>query len=258
MTFSSQADWPAPADVLPVVPVNYAPTQVLIVDDDPALRTVLHSRLLDEGFELHEAPDGRNALTRGRAVPYDLVLLDGMLPGIDGLVLCRAFRSEGVNQRTPILMISARDSEADRVLGLESGADDYLPKPFGFDELLARMRALMRRAGSPATAAAGRPSSYEVGGVVIDPRKRTVTVGGRPVTLTRQEFDLLELLTSRPGVVFSRDAIIERVWNGDRSVNARTIDSVVSRLRGKIEPDSKAPTLILREWGIGYRFVDAS
>jgi DNA-binding response OmpR family regulator len=237
------------------VHADTARPQVLLVDDDAALGTVMDLRLRDEGFDLHEARDGSSALERARAVAFDLLILDGILPGIDGLVLCRALRAGGANRRTPILMISARDSESDRILGLESGADDYLPKPFGFDELIARMRALVRRSG-PTRVDPWTRAAYEVAGVTVDPGRRAVTVHGHPVDLTPQEFELLALLTSRPGRVFSREAILQQLWPHDVAVSTRTIDAVVSRLRKKIETDTRAPRLILRAWGVGYRFTD--
>ena len=232
------------------------PRRVLLVDDDPALAAILRLRLESEGFTLEAVPDGTTALARARTAAFDLLMLDGVLPGLDGLVLCRALRTSGANRETPILMISARDSEADRILGLESGADDYLPKPFGFDELLARMRALLRRSTVTGSHPGG-PGHYEVGGVRLDVSRQAASVEGRTVPLTRREFDLLRVLMSRPGVVFSRQALLDEVWAGDEAVTPRTIDALVAKLRRKIEDDAGAPSRLLRERGVGYRFADA-
>jgi len=180
-----------------------------------------------------------------------------MLPGLDGVTLCRALRTEGASRDTPILMLTARDAESDKVVGLESGADDYVAKPFGIRELLARVEALLRRhkraGGEPAPA----DTLISAGELAIDLQKREVTVRGESVDLTRQEFDLLALIAARPGMVFSRVALLQQVWRGDAYVTDRTVDTVVSRLRRKIERDPQTPTLILTAWGVGYKFADA-
>ncbi len=163
---------------------------------------------------------------------------------------------EGPNTDTPILMVTARDAESDKVLGLESGADDYLAKPFGIRELVARVGAIMRRhkrAGEK-TESVGRTSASHVD---IDPERRTASVRGEPVELTRQEFDLLYQLAKRPGIVYSRTALLQNVWTDDTYVTERTVDTVISRLRKKIERDPQDPELILTAWGVGYKFVDA-
>src|SRR5688572_24776513 len=178
-----------------------------------------------------------------------------MLPGIDGVSLCRAIRTEGPNVSTPVLMLTARDTESDKVLGLESGADDYLTKPFGIRELMARVGAIMRRYqredDRPARAARTTAASVE-----LDPERRQATVRGTPVELTRQEFDLLYQLARRPGIVYSRAALLQNVWTDDTYVTERTVDTVISRLRRKIERDPQDPELILTAWGVGYKFVD--
>jgi DNA-binding response OmpR family regulator len=183
-------------------------------------------------------------------------VLDVMLPGIDGVTICRALRVEGANLPTPILMVTARDSESDTVIGLESGADDYLAKPFGMRELMARVHALLRRAARTASTAEGSPRSVHTGDLVIDVDRRAATVRGEPIELTKQEFDLLHLLATRPGIVFSREALLAKVWGGDTYVTERTVDTVVSRLRRKIERDAQDPELILTAWGVGYKFAD--
>ena len=229
--------------------------RVLIVEDEAPIRELIRLHLSLAGFVISEVADGTSALDLARRERFDLIVLDVMLPGIDGITLCRAVRLEGANAQTPILMVTARDTESDTVLGLESGADDYLAKPFGIRELLARVAALLRRtarAGEPARAG---PRAVH-GDIVIDADRRMVIVRGQPTELTKQEFDLLHLLATRPGIVFSRDALLSKVWGGDTYVTERTVDTVVSRLRRKIERDPQDPELILTAWGVGYKFAD--
>jgi DNA-binding response OmpR family regulator len=231
--------------------------RVLAVEDDPAIRELMRMHLALAGLEVSEVADGRQALDRARAEAFDLIVLDVMLPGLDGITVCRAIRSEGANRTTPILMVTARDTEADTVVGLESGADDYLAKPFGVREFVARVGAVMRRRGpldEPAASDEGRILSSR--GLTLDPAKRSASVRGKPVDLTKQEFDVLYLLASRAGIVFSRAALLARVWHGDTYVTERTVDTVVSRVRRKVETDPQDPELILTAWGVGYKFVD--
>ena len=231
--------------------------QVLIVEDEPPIRELLRLHLELVGFNVSEVADGRAALDVIRSRPFDLIVLDVMLPGVDGITLCRAARAEGANVSTPLLMLTARDTESDKVLGLESGADDYLTKPFGMRELMARVSALLRRAtraDRPAEAPPPRHLAFR--NLAIDVDKRQVVAHGHPVDLTRQEFDLLQLLASRPGIVFSRMALLTKIWSGDEYVTERTVDTVVSRLRKKIERDAQDPELILTAWGVGYKFAD--
>jgi DNA-binding response OmpR family regulator len=232
---------------------------ILVVEDEPAIRDLLRLHLGLARFDVREEANGRRALDTARAERFDLIILDVMLPGLDGVTLCRALRLEGASSDVPILMLTARDAESDKVVGLESGADDYVAKPFGIRELLARVEALLRRhkrAGSESP----RPAAAQIaaGELAIDMQKRHVTVRGEPVDLTRQEFDLLALLAARPGMVFSRAALLQQVWRGDAYVTDRTVDTVVSRLRRKIESDPQNPTFILTAWGVGYKFADAS
>jgi DNA-binding response OmpR family regulator len=230
--------------------------RALVVEDDPAIRELLRLHLSRAGFDVNEVADGSRARERLRAERFDLILLDVMLPGTDGITLCRALRAEGANQETAVLMLTARDTESDKVLGLESGADDYMTKPFGVRELMARVGALLRRqSAEPAEARASSPvRSREV---TLDAGKRLSEVRGTPVELTRQEFDLLYHLVSHPGIVFPRAALLAKVWGADTYVTDRTVDTVVSRLRRKIERDAQDPELILTAWGVGYKFVDA-
>jgi DNA-binding response OmpR family regulator len=232
--------------------------RALVVEDEPNIRELVVLHLGLEGLSVATAADGDEALRAIGAEPFDVVVLDLMLPKIDGLTVCRAIRRNAVNHDVPILMLTARREETDRVLGLDSGADDYLIKPFGVRELLARVRALLRRpraartAGAPATGAA----PIEVGGLRIDPARRQVTVDGRAVELTRHEFDVLHLFASNPGIVFTREAVLGRVWTPDTHVTLRSVDTLIKRLRQKIEIDPASPALILTVWGTGYKFTD--
>lgn len=204
---------------------------------------------------MEESGDGREALRRLRESAYNLVILDVMLPGLDGVSLCRAIRTGGPNVSTPILMLTARDTESDKVLGLESGADDYLTKPFGIRELIARVNAITRRHARDDDPAPARKRT-SAANVQLDPERREAIVRGTPIELTRQEFDLLYQLARRPGIVFSRAALLQNVWSDDTYVTERTVDTVISRLRRKIERDPQDPELILTAWGVGYKFVD--
>jgi two-component system OmpR family response regulator/two-component system alkaline phosphatase synthesis response regulator PhoP len=243
---------------------------VLIVEDDVHIRDLIALHLGLEGLQTSAVGDGREALDRVTTEAFDLVLLDLMLPGIDGISICRALRRSGPNQDAPVLMLTARREESDKVLGLESGADDYLAKPFGVRELVARVRALLRRprasqiaAAAAATAAAGagepvatseRPVT--VHGIEIDPARRRVRVRGDEVELTAQEFRLLHLLASHPGIVFSREALLSRVWPDHTYVTPRSVDTLVKRLRRRVEVEPAEPALVLTIWGSGYKFAD--
>jgi DNA-binding response OmpR family regulator len=232
--------------------------RALIVEDESSIREIVRLHLSLAGFETEEVADGHAALDRLRTARFDLVVLDVMLPGVDGVTLCRALRSGGPNERAGVLMLTARDTEPDKVLGLESGADDYLTKPFGVREFMARVTAVLRRASGvlsePDRASPGIVTSADV---TLDPDRRQARVRGDLVELTKQEFDILYLLASRRGIVFSRAALIAKVWGGDTYVTERTVDSVVSRLRRKIERDPNDPEMLLTAWGVGYKFADA-
>jgi DNA-binding response OmpR family regulator len=234
---------------------------VLIVEDDRHIRDLIALHLGLEGLECTLIGDGREALDRLSGTPFDLVVLDLMLPGVDGLTLCKALRRSGANTGTPVLMLTARGEESDKVLGLESGADDYLAKPFGIREFVARVRALLRRsrAATPEAAdhvggAAGK--AVTIHGIEIDPARRRVRVRGQDVELTTQEFKLLHLLASHPGIVFSREALLTRVWPGQTFVTPRSVATLVKRLRKRLETDTESPTLVLTVWGAGYKFAD--
>jgi DNA-binding response OmpR family regulator len=231
--------------------------RALIVEDESSIREIVRLHLSLAGFDTEEVADGRAALVRLRADRFDLVVLDVMLPGVDGVTLCRALRSGGPNRRAAVLMLTARDTEPEKVVGLDSGADDYLTKPFGVREFMARVTAVLRRA--PGGSSEPEPPGTGIvtaADITLDPERRQARVRGDLVDLTRQEFDILYLLASRRGIVFSRGAMIARVWGADTYVTERTVDSVISRLRRKIELDPNDPEMIQTAWGVGYKFAD--
>lgn len=231
---------------------------VLVVEDEAHIRELICLHLELEHLACVQAGDGQEALRLARERPFDLIVLDVMLPGLDGVTVCRAIRRDSPNSRAPILMLTARRDESDKVLGLESGADDYLTKPFGVRELVARVRALLRRSASFAEEVAPdgrRPFRYRH--IEVDPARLRVSVGGRDVELTSHEFDLLYVLLSNPGIVFSREALLRRVWKEDTFVTVRSVDTLVKRLRRKIEADPASPSVVLTVWGSGYKAADA-
>jgi two-component system alkaline phosphatase synthesis response regulator PhoP len=228
---------------------------VLVVEDEAHIRELVCLHLGVERFTYMEAADGNTALQLAREHHFDLVILDLMLPGVDGVTVCRALRRNSINPDVPILMLTARREESDKVLGLESGADDYLTKPFGVRELLARVRVLLRR--RPVQSRAGDPSRPVLcGNIEVDPSKRLVRINERRVDLTTNEFQLLHLLLSNPGIVFSRDALLDRVWKGRTYVTVRSVDTLVKRLRKKIEQNPSKPAIVLTVWGMGYKASD--
>jgi DNA-binding response OmpR family regulator len=231
--------------------------RVLVVEDERPIRELVRLHLELGGFAVDEVGDGAKALDLVRTTAFALLILDVMLPGLDGVSLCGAVRAAGPNRQTPILMLTARDAESDKVLGLESGADDYLTKPFGVRELMARVGAVTRR-HRRAEKGGGPPARSLVShDIRLNVDKREAQVRGQRVELTRQEFDLLHQLASRPGIVYSRAALLQNVWSDDSFVTERTVDTVISRLRRKIERDPQDPELILTAWGVGYKFADA-
>ncbi len=231
--------------------------RVLVVEDEQNIRELVTLHLELERATPTEAADGNGALAFARAQKFDLIILDVMLPGIDGVTVCRAIRRESANTDTPILMLTARHEESDKVLGLDSGADDYLTKPFGVRELMARVRALLRRPGAR-RAAPGGDAAIRYKHITLDPAKRSVKVGNNDVDLTWHEFQLLHVLLASPGIVFSREALVHRVWKDDTYVTERSVDTLVKRLRKKIEDDSANPSVILTVWGSGYKAADVA
>jgi DNA-binding response OmpR family regulator len=224
--------------------------RILVVEDDTRIADLVVKNLEAVGYECHRSPDGGRALADLARLHPALIVLDLGLPGLDGLEVTRRIRKENA---VPILMVTARTGESDKLLGLELGADDYVTKPFSVAELVARVRALLRRSSGELP---GRV--LEQGGLRIDPARRSVERGGEPVPLTSLEFDLLYFLASRPGRVYSREALLEHVWGSDRVVDDRSIDSLVSRVRHKLEPDPSKPRYVQTVWGAGYRFAEIS
>ena len=227
---------------------------ILLVDDEDAIQSLLTYPLERDGYRVVQARDGDEALRRFAEEDVDLVVLDIMLPRVDGLEVCRRLRAEST---VPIIMLTARDDELDKVLGLELGADDYITKPFSIREFRSRVRALLRRAATPHFSGR-RDELIDRGDVIVDLPRRTVEVRGEPVQLTFVEFELLALLASEPGVVFTRRQLLERIRGSADYREPRTIDVHVRHLREKIERDSGDPELILTVRGAGYRFRDGA
>ena len=221
--------------------------RVLVVDDDPTVREVVVSYLKAAQHEVVEAEDGESVATIMRESPVDLVVLDLMLPGIDGLEVCRRLRS---TSDVPVIMLTALGSETDRVVGLERGADDYVTKPFSPRELVLRVESVLRRAGDRSGPEQGR---LEDGDIVVDLARHEASLAGRPLALTTREFDLLRFLLAHPGVAFSREDLLQQVWGwsfGDHS----TVTVHVRRLREKVERDPTMPERLVTVWGVGYRW----
>jgi DNA-binding response OmpR family regulator len=223
---------------------------ILLVDDEDSVQKLLTYPLERDGFRVVSARDGEEALQRFATEPVDLVVLDIMLPKLDGLEVCKRLRAES---SVPIIMLTARDDEFDTVLGLELGADDYITKPFSIREFRSRVRALLRRAKLPAFGDE-RDDTIVADGLHVDIARRTVEVDGAPVQLTYVEFELLRTLASHPGKVFSRKALLEELWGGSAYREPRTIDVHVRHLREKLERDPSVPELIHTVRGVGYRF----
>ena len=223
---------------------------ILLVDDEESVQKLLTYPLERDGYRVVQARDGEEALARFEAESVDLVVLDVMLPRLDGLEVCKRLR---VHSTVPIVMLTARGDELDKVLGLELGADDYITKPFSIREFRSRVRALLRRATTPRYEARGT-AVIQAEGLSIDPERRSVDVDGVPVQLTYVEFELLRTLAQRPGRVFSRQALLEALWGGSEFREPRTIDVHVRHLREKLERDPREPHYILTVRGVGYRF----
>ena len=222
-------------------------SQILVVEDDSRIADLIARNLQAAGYECRVASDGDMGLAEFHRNKPALVVLDLGLAGIDGLEVTRRLRRES---DVPILMVTARTSESDKLLGLEVGADDYITKPFSTAELVARVRALLRRSSGQLV-----ERTIEAGGLRVDPERRSVESGGRAIPMTTLEFDLLYFLAARPGKVFSREALMAQVWGSDRVVDERSIDSLVSRLRRKLESDPSSPRYLQTVWGAGYRLV---
>ncbi len=223
--------------------------KVLLIEDEESLGEALEYQLGREGYEVDRVMDGVTGLERFSTAGADLVLLDLMLPGMPGEDVCREIRR---TSNVPIIMLTARDAEVDKVVGLEIGADDYVTKPFHTRELLARIKAVLRRS---TTESAGPDGVLEGGGIRLDPERFEVTVGGEPVHMPRKEFELLEILMENAGRVLTRDTLIDRIWGSDYFGDTRTLDVHIKRLRAKCEKDPHSPAHLITIRGLGYKFV---
>ena len=230
------------------------PRRVLIIEDNKEIAELVRLHLVDLLCHVDVASDGLRGLALAEASAYALVILDLMLPGMNGLDVCKRLRAREVY--TPILMITSKSSEFDRVLGLELGADDYLTKPFSIIELMARVKAIFRRVDAMEAAPAKRPKKIVAGELEIDFDRRHVTVAGTTIELTAKEFDLLAFFASNPGRVFKREQLLDKVWGYSHSGYEHTVNAHINRLRSKIEKDSANPRYILTVWSVGYRFAE--
>ena len=230
--------------------------RVLIIEDDPDIAHLVQMHLSDIDCQSDIATDGNRGLQAFHSSSYQLVVLDLMLPGLDGLSVCRELRS--TENYVPILMLTAKSSELDRVLGLELGADDYLTKPFSIAELLARVKALFRRIDALTSTAKtdDQDAPIKRGDMVIDPVRHRVTIAGKPVALTSREFDLLHHFARQPGRVYNRAQLLDQVWGYNHEGYEHTVNTHINRLRAKIEQDAANPQYILTVWGVGYKFAD--
>lgn len=224
--------------------------RILLVDDEPLILKGLKYTLEQDGYETDTAVDGQEALDKFFSGVYDLVLLDVMLPKVDGLSVCQRIRE---TSSVPIIMLTAKGEDMDKILGLEYGADDYMTKPFNILEVRARIRTVLRRAGGHVVQ---EQKIIRVHDMEVNLVKRTVTLAGKDVKLTAKEFDLLQLFIQNRGKVFSREAMLETVWKYDYAGDARTVDVHIRRLREKIERDTSKPEFIFTKWGVGYYFTD--
>ena len=228
--------------------------KILVVDDEKLLVKGIKFNLENEGYTVECCYDGATAVQMAAQGSYDLIILDLMMPGLDGLEACQRIRQTST---VPIIMLTARSEDADKLLGFESGADDYITKPFNILELKARIRALLRRAGITASQPGGQTGHIlEHKGLTLDTEKRTAYKRGERVDLTAREFDLAELFLRSPGRVFSRDSLLDLVWGYDYQGDARTVDVHIRRLREKLEDNPASPSLIITKWGVGYYLAE--
>ena len=226
--------------------------RILLVDDEPLMLKGLKYTLEQEGYETDLAMDGEEALVKFQAQNFDLVLLDVMLPKLDGLSVCQRIREYS---NVPIIMLTAKGEDMDKILGLEYGADDYMTKPFNILEVKARIKSIFRRS-QPVVEVVEEKRIVRVHDLEVNCQSRTCTLGGHPIRLTAKEFDLLQLLITHRGKVYSREALLETVWKYDYMGDMRTVDVHIRRLREKIERDNSGPEFILTKWGVGYYFTD--
>ncbi len=235
---------------------NRVGADVLVIEDDPKIVELLTLHLGDIGLSSEAAPSGNRGLKRALEAEYRLIILDLMLPGLDGFEICKKIRA--AKEQIPILMLTAKTEELDKVLGLELGADDYITKPFSIRELLARVKAVLRRtAAYPQSATGTEAKLLEFGELRIDLEKRIVTMQGRKVELTAKEYDLLVLFAGSPGRAYNRQQLLDSVWGYQFEGYHHTVNSHINRLRSKIEADPSEPRYIKTVWGYGYRFTEA-
>ncbi len=228
--------------------------RLLVVDDEPSIVKGLRFTLLQDGYEVDVAYDGQEALDKAAQNAYDLIVLDVMLPGVDGLKVCQSVRE---NSSVPIIMLTAKGEDMDKILGLEYGADDYMTKPFNILELKARIKTILRRVGMSAAAAPVQEKAVlRAGELSVNTVNRTVFIGEREINLTAKEFDLLQLFISNPGKVYSRENLLEMIWKYDYLGDLRTVDVHIRRLREKVEADPSHPRYIHTKWGVGYYFAE--
>jgi phosphate regulon transcriptional regulator PhoB len=228
--------------------------KILVADDEKDIVELIAYNLEQEGFTVSKAFDGRKAWEMVQADKPDLVILDLMMPAMPGMEVCRMIRRQAETAAIPIIMLTAKSDPVDKILGLEIGADDYITKPFHIRELIARVRAVLRR--SERKPDDDLPESFDFEGLHVDFKSYQVTVNGQPVELSSREFKLLQFFIGHPGRVYSRDKLLDRVWGDEAFVEPRTVDVHISRLRGAIEPDKSNPRYLLTVRGIGYKFAD--
>ena len=231
--------------------------RILIIEDNRELAQLLELHLQDLSFRVDITLDGVSGITKAEANKYDLIILDIMLPGLDGLEICRRLRS--TSSFVPILMLTSKSSEMDRVIGLELGADDYVTKPFSIIELMARVKAIIRRVDSmKKPEAEGVTDNIHAGDMLIDIERRIVTLNSKPVDVTMKEFDLLLHFARHPGRVYTRSQLLDQVWGYSHEGYEHTVNSHINRLRSKIEENPANPRYILTVWGVGYKFAEFS
>ena len=226
--------------------------RILLVDDEPLILKGLKYTLEQEGYETDSAMDGEEALAKFFGGQYDMILLDVMLPKLDGISVCQRIRE---HSNVPIIMLTAKGEDMDKILGLEYGADDYMTKPFNILEVKARIKAILRRAGRTKAPVEEKTAELECRGLKINPANLTVTLDGKPVNLTTKEFDILRLLMENRGRVFSREELLEKIWGIEYMGDLRAVDVHINRLRNKIEREPNKPEFILTKWKAGYYFA---
>ncbi len=227
--------------------------KIMVVDDEQLLVKGIKFNLENEGYQVDTAFDGAEAVERAAAVDYDLIILDLMMPVMDGLEACMRIRQ---HSNVPVIMLTAKTEDTDKLIGFEYGADDYITKPFNILELKARVRALLRRSGAGERGGEREDTRLIRGGITLDPERRTAFRGEEEVDLTVKEFDLMQLLMGAPGRVFSRENLLDLVWGADYMGDIRTVDVHIRRLREKLEADPASPEHIVTKWGVGYYFKD--